>query len=622
MGFLRTLFRRRDAVSLASAPRADSMTLLGGVGPGGRWTDPGGMGGALDRTQATGYEPGDPVDQWLADALLECNAVARRIAAKEPEECTREGYDVTGLDPGLGDAIEAACDGDGGLGLLGHLADARTWARAYGGGAMVLFVDDGRKPWQPIDRQNIRRVNGILSADRWELAVQEWGTDPQERRTFGRPRTYQFMLNRGGGGAQSLRVHADRVVRLRGVPLPRRRALVRQGWDGSVFDLCWSALREYGTTQLQAAEAVRLLNVGVLTTPALNAAVETTEGAQAFMARLEMLRAFSGAYGDIGVGAGETYQIANRSLAGLDAAIKAATDALVAAADGMPRLVLLGEVTAGFSNASDGELRSWYDQCAARQPKIYTPALRAVIDLVLLSHEGPTGGRSVPYEIEWRPLYQMSEAERASLRLTQAQARSIDIQSMVTSPDQAAKGDPSVRDVYGAALTEPVDDPDASVAGIPENTETSVQEQALNGAQITSLVEIVRSVALGEIPRDAALGIIGASFPLLRGREEEVLGSVESVSLPTTPIGQLPDQPVDTSDDQLLEAAPSIDPVPSDLVSAKDVGALFGMPTNTVTKLMASGQLPYWGLGKHKRVSLAAVAALAKSHEHAEGPVV
>lgn len=452
MGFLRRILRR-DSRPLASGTRADSFAI---TSPGGRWVDPAGMGGSLDHAQQATYHPGDPVDQYLADSLLECSAVARRIAAKEPEECTREGYDITSVDPELGDRIEAACDGDGGLGLLGHLADARTWARAYGGGALVLFVDDGRRPWEPVDRANIRRINGITSADRWELSVQEWGRDQAEQRTFMQPRIYQFMMNTGGGSG-SMRVHADRIVRIPGVSLPRRRKLVRQGWDNSVFDLCFAELRAYGTTHVQTAEAVRLLTQGVLTSPALNAAVETAEGTQAFMTRLELMRETMGLYGEMGLGMGETYEIHARPLSGLDAAIKAARDALVAASDGMPRLVLLGEVTAGFSNSSDGELRAWYDQCAARQPKIYTPAVRRVVDLVMLSHEGPTGGRLVPYEVEWRPLYQMSDSERAALDLQRAQRRQIDIASRVVSPEQVQHGDPSVVETYGPVEALPPD---------------------------------------------------------------------------------------------------------------------------------------------------------------------
>jgi phage-related protein (TIGR01555 family) len=489
---------------MASARRADTLPA-----PGGRWVDPAGMGGSLDRTQATTYHPGDPVDQWLADALLECHPIARRIAAREGEECTREGYDVTGpaLDPGLGDAIEAACDGDGGMGLLGHLADARTWARAYGGGALVLFVDDGRPADQPIDRQNIRRVNGVMSADRWELTVQQWAMDRREGLQVGAPRLYQFNLNHSGGG-QMMRVHASRVIRVRGLPLPRRLTMRRQGWDGSIFDQCFAAIRDRDTTLLQIAEAVRMLNVGTLTTPSLNAAVETDGGAEAFMARLELLRATSGMYGDIGLGMGETYEIKTRTLGGLGEAAAAMVNALVAAADGMPRLVLLGEVTAGFSNASDGEMRSWYDQCAARQPKIYTPAIRAVIDLVLLSHEGPTQGRLVPYEVEWRPLYQLSEAERAALDLQRAQRRQVDIASRVVSPEQAQRGDPSVVELYGdlePPLPDPMEEPlegDEPLVDAPDEPGESEGVVSLTAAPPSSKPippDLLTTAAAGEI---------------------------------------------------------------------------------------------------------------------------
>jgi phage-related protein (TIGR01555 family) len=434
------------------------------------------MGGSLDRAQQTEYHPGEPVSQWLADALLECHPIARRIASKEPEECTREGYDITGLDAALGDALESECDGAEGMGLLGHLADARTWARAYGGGALVLFVDDGRAPSEPIDRTRIRRVNGIMSADRWELHPTQWAMDRREGLAIGTPRLYQFHMNRQGGASQTMAVHAHRVIRIRGLPLPRRLTQMRQGWDGSIFDLCFPSIRDRDTTLLQIAEAVRLLNQGVLTSPALNAAIDTGPGgADVFMNRLEMMRLFMGAYGEIGLGQGETYEIKNRSLAGLDAADRAASAALVAAADGMPRLVLLGEVTSGFSNASDGEMRAWYDQCAARQPKIYTPAVRRVIDLVMLSHEGPTGGQRVPYEVEWRPLYQLSESERADLDLKRAQRRQVDIAARVVAPEQAQR-EPSVVELYGApeAPPPPMDtseplDSDAPLADAPDD---------------------------------------------------------------------------------------------------------------------------------------------------------
>jgi hypothetical protein len=56
--------------------------------------------------------------------------------------------------------------------------------------------------------------------------------------------------------------------------------------------------------------------------------------------------------------------------------------------------------------------------------------------------------------------------------------------------------------------------------------EESVQQQALNGAQVASLLEIVKMAAAKQLPRDACVGIIKASFPLLtESQVNEVLGS-------------------------------------------------------------------------------------------------
>lgn len=553
MGFLARFLRRQDGRSLAAVQRHDHVSCQSF---GGRWVNPAsGLGGPLDRSQRDEYTAGVPVDQWLADALLETNAIARRIAGREAEDCTREGYDITGMDPGLADALEQYCEGgdsEPGLGLLGALGEARTWSRAYGGGAMVLLVDDGRESHEPIDRANIRAVRGVLSADRYELPVQRWGGDPREARTYGRPQVYRLQLNRGGGASQIMAVHADRVVRLGGIPLPRRLTMRRQGWDGSIFDLVYAPLRSYGSTHAQVCEAVSLLNQGVLTSPALTDALETDEGQAAFLARLEAMRMSMGTYGEMAVGAHETYQIHNRSLAGIGDAVEAAVNALVAAADGMPRLILLGEPTAGLSDTTGGELRMWYDGCAARQPRYYTPAVRRVVDLVQLSHEGPTGGRLLPYGVEWRPLWQETETTRAELELKRSQRRQIDMASMVVDRAEARR-DPTLVEVYG-----PLDPGAEADPGTP-----------------------------GSEPLDS-------DDPLVDAEDE-----------PTGPEGVV----------TLVPEPPSQKPMPADLMEPAEAAKLARITTHRIRRLMRSGALDYWSWGGADRVSLADVTALGQAHD-------
>lgn len=61
--------------------------------------------------------------------------------------------------------------------------------------------------------------------------------------------------------------------------------------------------------------------------------------------------------------------------------------------------------------------------------------------------------------------------------------------------------------------------------------------------------------------------------------------------------------------------APSADPAPGDLVSPREAASTFSVPTRTITRQIQLGTLRYWGLGSHKRVSLADVHKLARGHE-------
>lgn len=67
------------------------------------------------------------------------------------------------------------------------------------------------------------------------------------------------------------------------------------------------------------------------------------------------------------------------------------------------------------------------------------------------------------------------------------------------------------------------------------------QDSALNGAQVTSLVEIVVQVAAGQLPRDAALAIVKRAYLVDDAEAEEILGSagngfvIKPAAAPPTP---------------------------------------------------------------------------------------
>jgi hypothetical protein len=79
--------------------------------------------------------------------------------------------------------------------------------------------------------------------------------------------------------------------------------------------------------------------------------------------------------------------------------------------------------------------------------------------------------------------------------------------------DDAPAGDDVTPDMLGDAESE------------PEPGGEDIQQQVLNGAQVQSLQGIVQSVASGDLPRDAAVGIISLAFQLDPVAAERMLGS-------------------------------------------------------------------------------------------------
>jgi hypothetical protein len=69
---------------------------------------------------------------------------------------------------------------------------------------------------------------------------------------------------------------------------------------------------------------------------------------------------------------------------------------------------------------------------------------------------------------------------------------------------------------------------DSAAAELPQTQPgtDALPQQSLNGAQISSLMEVVQSVAAGQLPRESALAIITTAFPIDATRAEQIMGTV------------------------------------------------------------------------------------------------
>lgn len=85
----------------------------------------------------------------------------------------------------------------------------------------------------------------------------------------------------------------------------------------------------------------------------------------------------------------------------------------------IPVTRLLGEAPHGLNASSDGEFRAYYDNIAARQRTELGPMLHRLDEIIIRS---ATGKRDPAIHFNWKPLWSISEKEKADIFKTKADA--------------------------------------------------------------------------------------------------------------------------------------------------------------------------------------------------------
>lgn len=117
-----------------------------------------GLGTAKDRNEAIGVKRSRILTESAIDALYEQSWLIRRIVEKLPQQGTRSGWDLSVGDETSSRMKKQLDDVVGWsekLHLRQALAQAATYSRLYGGGAIIVIADDRTPIDQPL---NLKRL--------------------------------------------------------------------------------------------------------------------------------------------------------------------------------------------------------------------------------------------------------------------------------------------------------------------------------------------------------------------------------------------------------------------------------------------------------------------------------
>ncbi len=495
----------------------------------------------------SGYVQGQYLsrDQRQLEDMYRTSWLVGRMVNVVAEDMVRGGIDVRAQwDTGRTDELLREHRRTG---CPGRLSDAVKWARLYGGALAVLLID-GDDLAEPLEIDSICRgsFRGLHVLDRWQVTP---GTELIEEigPMLGYPASYTINTQ---GGMSGQRVHHSRALRFVGVELPYQQRLSESHWGASVVEQAYDRLLAYDSATQGGANLLYKSFLRVIGVDNLRQILASGGKAeQGLLRQFEMIRQMQSNEGITLLDKNDTFTTAGFSFSGMYDAMLAFAEQ-ISGATGIPLVRLLGQSPKGFSTG-ESDLRTYYDTIATLQDDDLRPALNVIFAVLARS----LWGESLPegFSFEFESLMQPSEMDKAQIATADAQAVAALTQGGIISPAQALA---ALRD--GARLTgrfSGISDADINAAqkaeqapeipelggGMPthEGTDTPTpQEISLNGAQVTSMVQIVSQVAAGLLPRGSAVQMLLAAFPLTGEQAEKIMGDVgKGFSIPPEQAG-------------------------------------------------------------------------------------
>lgn len=345
-------------------------------------------------------------DLWLGDGL------AGRIVEHPAEEMTRERGKVV-LGEGLAKAESLLAAQVDELDAWAKACKALKFRNAYGGGGLVMALEDGMDWSQPVDEARLQRVRAIHHATPDELWAVEY-FDDDNTPLAGKPAVYRWQ--RQSLTARARLVHASRVITFNGIDVDDQRLVANGGWGDSVLARCEERIRD--TASALSGMGVGLQNFcqDVITSEKMGKYLAEKDGKRELQERLATMRMAKSMIGVLLLGPGESYVRQPLSFAGVADAMDQLAGFLCAVT-GMPKAVLMGYAEAGLGDAAKSQRLIWHDKVRGLQANELRPAFNRLIRLLLLSKAGPTGGVEPPtWRLDFNPLEKPTPAEDADLR--------------------------------------------------------------------------------------------------------------------------------------------------------------------------------------------------------------
>lgn len=389
-----------------------------------RWVDRGTGMGIAGRDKAVGASFClDLLDQNTTEALWRGDDMAAKIVEVFPEEMSREGFELEyGKEPDE-DAESDLEDRFDELDLLGHFTLGEEYARAHGGGALYMGVDDGRQDIaRPLVPESVKALDFFLPLTPRECVPFRWyGDDPEDGlKRLGEPKIYQVTpITCGRGLPQTLYIHESRLLIFNGTLVSRQQRATTPGrWGDSIFVRVLKVVQQFQTVFDSSACLVTDFAMATFKMAGLAEVIASEseeDGDKRLRFRMAALEKSRSNQNVTLIDKDEEFKRETTTLTGLPDLMMRYEQRLAAAAD-TPASRLMGQAPAGLNATGDSDIRWFFDRVKARQHKRWRPNMNKAISLIMRSMGRDPQGEN--WEVCFNPLWQLDPGEEATRQKT------------------------------------------------------------------------------------------------------------------------------------------------------------------------------------------------------------
>lgn len=408
------------------------------------------------------------------NAMYRTDWLCGKVVDIIPDDMTREWREFTGdLDP---EVIKMLQDEEDRLQLSCHFNEAHKWGRLYGGGLIVISVDDGQTPDKPLDISKIKKggLRHIKTVDRHRVSNAEVvpTADPMDK-NFGMPEFYRF-------NETSIKIHHSRVLRFDGIVLPFDEFRRNNYWSDSVLSRLYEAVTNFNTTANGASSMVYETNVDIMKVKGLMNYLQSSEGEALLRKRFTMANLMKSFNNMMLLDNEENYESKSNTFAGLPDLLDRFALFLSAASD-IPATRLLGSSASGLNATGEGDLKNYYDTVRSAQKKVYKPLLD-YFDKIMVKSLGLPDDSDLDYE--FRSLFQETPKDKADRELVTAQRDQIYLDRNVVTEEIVAKElkqDATYTNITDEYLEELEEFENANFESDPDDFELGIKQETSEG---------------------------------------------------------------------------------------------------------------------------------------------